>query len=136
MPAPGCDGNQSGYPVDCKVIGDGLKINPFVYGGIVVIVFLGIIVGFQQASVWSTSGKDNSSGERVQPSASDVNSIKGWMTLEQVSTTFHVAVAEILTAFNLPADTLVTTALKDLESDSFDIPSLRTWLQERQQITP
>jgi len=113
-----------------------MKINPFVYGGIVVIVFLGIIVGFQQASVWSTSGKDNSSGERVQPSASDVNSIKGWMTLEQVSTTFHVAVAEILTAFNLPADTLVTTALKDLESDSFDIPSLRTWLQERQQITP
>jgi hypothetical protein len=113
-----------------------MKINPIIYGAMVVIVFLGIIFGFQQAGVWSTSGKVNSSGERIQPSASDVNSIKGWMTLEQVSATFNVPVAEILSTFNLPADTPATTALKDLENDSFDIPFLRTWLQERQQITP
>jgi hypothetical protein len=109
-----------------------MKINPFVYGLIVLLVFLGIIFGFQQAGVWSTSGKVDGAGQQIQPSSGDANTIKGWMTLEQVSTTFSVPVAEILSAFDLPADTLVTTALKDLESDTFDIPALRTWLQERQ----
>jgi hypothetical protein len=108
-----------------------MKVNPFVYGIIVLLVFFGIIIGFQQAGIWSTSGKVDSGGKQVQPSAEDVNSIKGWMTLKQVSTTFNIPVAEILSAFDLPADTPGTTALKDLESDTFDIPSLRTWLQER-----
>ena len=107
-----------------------MRINPIVYGITVVIVFLGIIVGFQQAGVWSTSGKVSASGETVQPSAADVNSIKGWMTLEQVATTFNIPVSDILSAFDLPADTPASTALKDLESDTFDIPALRTWLQE------
>ena len=110
-----------------------MKINPFVYGVIVLAVFLGVIFGFQGAGIWSTSGKVGASGERIQPSAADVNTIKGWMTLEQVSTTFNAPVAEILSAFNLPADTPASTALKDLESDTFDIPALRTWLQNRQQ---
>jgi hypothetical protein len=113
-----------------------MKINPFVYGVMVVIVFFGIIIGFQQAGVWSTSGKVNASGGRVQPSAADVNTIKGWMTLEQVSTTFNIPVADLLAAFDLPADTPTSTALKDLESDTFDIPALRTWLQEQQPTTP
>jgi hypothetical protein len=108
-----------------------MKINPVVYGIIVLLVFFGIIIGFQQAGIWSTSGKVDSSGGRVQPSAGDVNSIKGWMTLDQVSTNFKIPVTEILSALNLPADTPGTTALKNLESDTFDIPSLRTWLQKR-----
>ena len=108
-----------------------MKVNHFVYGIIVLLVFFGIIIGFQQAGVWSTSGKVSGSGQQVQPSAGDVNSIKGWMTLDQVSTTFNIPVAEILSAFNLPAETPGTTALKDLESDTFDIPSLSTWLQKR-----
>ena len=103
---------------------------------IVVIVFLGIIVGFQQAGMWSTSGKVSASGERVQPSAADVDTIKGWMTLEQVSNTFNIPVTDILSAFDLPADTPPSTALKDLENDSFDIPALRTWLQEHKQLSP
>jgi hypothetical protein len=113
-----------------------MKINPFVYGSVVLLVFLGIIIGFQQAGVWSTSGKVTGAGQQVQPSAADVNTIKGWMTLDQISTTFGVPVAEILSAFNLNANTPASTALKDLESDSFDIPSLRVWLQERQQSDP
>ena len=109
-----------------------MKINPFIYGAVVLVVFLGVIFGFQAAGIWSTSGKVNTSGQAIQPSAADVNSIKGWMTLEQVSTTFNVPVAEIISAFNLPANTPASTALKDLESDTFDITALRTWLQNRQ----
>ncbi len=110
-----------------------MKINPVIYGFLVLIVFLGVIFGFQASGVWSTSGKVDASGKGIQPSAADVNTIKGWMTLDQVSTAFGVPPAEILTAFNLPADTPASTALKDLESDTFDIPALRTWLQSRQQ---
>jgi hypothetical protein len=113
-----------------------MKINPFIYGVIVLLVFFGIIIGFQQAGVWTTSGKVNSSGQQVQPSSGDANTIKGWMTLDQVSTTYNIPVPEILSAFSLPADTPGTTALKDLESDTFDIPALRTWLQPRSQSTP
>jgi len=109
-----------------------MKINPFVYGAVVLAVFLGVIFGFQAAGIWSTSGKVNTSGQAIQPSAADVNSIKGWMTLEQVSTTFNVPVAEIVSAFNLPTGTLGSTSLKDLESDAFDITALRSWLQNRQ----
>jgi LysM repeat protein len=111
-----------------------MKINPFVYGLIVVIVFFGTIVGFQQAGVWSTSGKVDGGGQQIQPSAADVNTIKGWMTLEQVSTTFGVPVADILSAFDLPADTPASTALKDVESETFSVSTLRTWLQERQPV--
>jgi hypothetical protein len=109
-----------------------MKINPFVYGVVVLAVFLGVIFGFQWAGVWSTSGKVGATGERIAPSAADVNTIKGWMTLGDVSTTFNVPLAEIISTFNLPADISASTALKDLESDNFDIPALRTWLQERQ----
>ena len=108
-----------------------MKINPFVYGVIVLTVFLGIIFSAQGLGFWSTSGKVDSSGQAIQPSAADVNTIKGWMTLEQVSTTFNVPVSEILSTFDLPTDTPASTALKDLESDTFDITALRTWLSER-----
>jgi len=113
-----------------------MKINPIFYGVLVLVVFMGVILGSQAAGVWSTSGKVDVSGKAIQPSAADVNTIKGWMTLEQVSTTFNVPVDEILTAFNLPADTPASTAMKDLESDTFDITALRTWLQARQAAQP
>jgi len=113
-----------------------MRINPFVYGVIVVALFMGIIYGFQGAGVWSTSGKVTGSGERIAPSASDVNSIKGWMTLEQVSTTFGVPVEEILSAFSLPSDTPASTALKDLESETFSVVALREWLGTYQKPQP
>ena len=113
-----------------------MRINPFVYGVIVIAFFMGVIYGFQCAGVWSTSGKVIGSGERIAPSASDVNSIKGWMTLEQVSTTFGVPVEEILSAFNLPPDTPASIALKDLESETFDVTALREWLSAYQASQP
>ena len=109
-----------------------MKINPTLYGVIVLAVFLGMIFGFQGVGVWSTSGKVDASGSAIQPSAADVNSIKGWMTLEQVSTTFGIPITKILSAFKLPADTPPSTAMKDLESETFDITLLRAWLLERQ----
>jgi hypothetical protein len=110
-----------------------MRINPIIYGVIVVFVFYGIILGFQAAGVWSTSGKVAASGEAIQPSADDVNTIKGWMTLDQITTTFNVPLADLLEQFDLPAGTPAATAIKDLESDLFSVTTLRTWLQSRSQ---
>jgi hypothetical protein len=55
------------------------------------------------------------------------------MTLEQVSAAFGIPVSEILSAFDLPADTPASTPLKDMESDTFDMTLLREWLQEQSQ---
>jgi hypothetical protein len=112
-----------------------MRINPILYGFLVLAVFFGVILGFQAAGIWSISGKVTADGEAVQPSAGDVNSIKGWMTLEQIATTFNVSLADLLQQFNLPADTPPSTAIKDLESDTFDTTALRIWLQNPVQPT-
>jgi hypothetical protein len=112
-----------------------MKINPILYGVLVVAVFFGIIGGFQVAGLWSTSGKISAGGEAIQPEADDVNSIKGWMTLEQISSTYHVSVGDLLSNFNLPVDTSPSTPIKDLESDTFTTTALREWLSSKNTST-
>jgi hypothetical protein len=110
-----------------------MTIKPFVFGVLVLVIFEGMILGFQKVGIWSVSGKVTRDGQAVQPAAGDVDSIKGWMTLEQVSTAFDVPLQELLVAFNLPVDTPASTALKDMESDTFSVEGLRDWLQSRAQ---
>ena len=106
-----------------------MRINPFIYGVLVMTLFFGIILGFQSAGIWSISGKVDASGEPIQPSAADVDTIKGWMTLEQIASVYSVSLTDLLKQFNLPADTPAATAIKDLESDTFEVTALRDWLQ-------
>ncbi|NMB55518.1 MAG: hypothetical protein GYA15_12520 [Leptolinea sp.] len=113
-----------------------MRINPNIYGILVVAVFFGTILGFQAAGFWSISGKVTADGQAIQPLANDVNSIKGWMTLEQISSVFNVSVSEILQQFSLPADTPGSTAIKDLESETFDTTGLKTWLEEKGNVEP
>lgn len=105
-----------------------MTIKPFLFGIVVLVIFVGLILGFQRAGYWSVSGKITSDGQAVQPDAGEVDSIKGWMTLEQVSTAYEVPLNQILMAFGLPADTPASTAVKDLESDTFSVEGLREWL--------
>jgi hypothetical protein len=110
-----------------------MRITPNIFGTLVLVIFLGVILAFQAAGIWSVSGKTTGTGEAVQPSAQDVKTIKGWMTLEQISTTYHVPLADILVEFDLPSETPASSAIKDLESDVFSVTLLRTWLQSRAQ---
>ena len=82
-----------------------MKVNPFIYGVLVLVLFFGVIGGAKAAGIWSVSGKLTASGEKVPPTGTNVDEIKGWMTLDDVSTAYKVPVAEILAAFDLPADT-------------------------------
>ncbi len=109
-----------------------MRVPPIFFGLLVIILFMGTILGFQSAGVWSISGKITGDGQAVQPEAGDVNTIKGWMTLAQVTTTFNIPLTTLLQQFNLPADTPAETALKDLESDTFDVTALRDWLIAQQ----
>lgn len=108
-----------------------MRIRPFVFGIFVLVVFMGTIWGFQLAGVWSVSGKTTAGGEAVQPSVDDVNTIKGWMTLEQITSTYNVSLEALIQQFKLPADTAPETAVKDLESEDFSVSGLRAWLQEQ-----
>ncbi len=107
-----------------------MRINPVVYGIIVLAVFLGTIGIFQAAGFWSTSGKVTAEGEAVAPSVDDVETIKGWMTLDQITSTYDVSLPDLLQHFELPPDTPSTAAIKDLESELFSVTNLRAWLQE------
>ncbi len=108
-----------------------MRIKPIFFGILVLTVFLGTIIGFQAAGIWSVSGKITNSGEAVQPLAEDVNTIKGWMTLDQIASVYNVPLAGLLAQFNLPANTPASSAIKDLENDVFSVTNLRIWLQSR-----
>jgi hypothetical protein len=108
-----------------------MKINPFVYGVLILVVFLGGLGIAQASGWWSISGKVTASGEKVTPSGTDVAEIKGWMTLNDISTAYKVPVEEIIKAFDLPLDTPATTQVKSLESEKFSVTNLRTWLAAR-----
>ena len=73
------------------------------------------------------------SGEMIQPTGTNVEEIKGWMTLGDIATAYKVPVAEILKAFALPADTPGTAQIKSLEGDRFSPRALRDWLKTRAQ---
>jgi hypothetical protein len=108
-----------------------MRVNPLVFGVIVLALFFGVLGGAKAAGVWSVSGKLDAAGEKVQPTGASVDEIKGWMTLGDVSAAYGVPLPEILAAFELPADTPASSQLKELESDAFSVKELRTWLAEQ-----
>ena len=108
-----------------------MKVNPFIYGVVILVLFFGVIGGAKAAGMWSVSGKLTSSGEKALPTGTNVDEIKGWMTLDDVSAAYKVPVAEMLAAFELPADTPGATQIKSLESATFSTANLRTWLKAR-----
>ncbi|PWB49555.1 MAG: hypothetical protein C3F13_19355 [Anaerolineales bacterium] len=106
-----------------------MRIPPILYGALVLVIYLGTVFGFKLAGIWSVSGKVTSGGEAVQPLPNDVDTIKGWMTLEQITAVYDVSLEDLLAHFNLPDDTPASTAIKDLESEEFSVTNLRDWLQ-------
>jgi hypothetical protein len=108
-----------------------MKVNPFVYGALILALFFGVIGGAKAAGTWSVSGKLTASGEKLAPTGTNPDEIKGWMTLDDVATAYGIPAAEILAAFDLPAETPGDAQIKSLESDTFSPANLRTWLATR-----
>ncbi|MBK7199154.1 hypothetical protein [Candidatus Amarolinea dominans] len=108
-----------------------MRVNPFVYGILILTLFFGVIGGAKAAGFWSISGRMTSAGGKVLPTGANAEEIKGWMTLDDVSAAYKVPVAEMLAALNLPTDTPGATQIKSLESDTFSTADLRAWLAAR-----
>ena len=110
-----------------------MKVNPFVFGALIIILFFGLLGGAKTMGAWSVSGKITASGEKAAPTGQSVDEIKGWMTLGDVTTAYSVSLADIVAEFELPADTPETAQLKELESEKFSVTDLRTWVAAQQQ---
>jgi hypothetical protein len=113
-----------------------MRIKPTYLGIFILVVFMGTVYAFRAAGFWSVSGKVDRQGQAIQPLSGDTSTIKGWMTLEQISTAYNVPLAEILAAFGLPADTPASTPLNKLENETFSVSDLRTWLGGRTPFLP
>jgi hypothetical protein len=112
------------------------RIPPVAYGLLVIAIFAGAIGIGMATGTFQASGRTTAGGERVAPQGESVAEIKGWMAVGDVATAWNVPLPEILAAFNLPADTGPSTALKDLESDLFSVSALRAWLGDWEGSTP
>lgn len=112
------------------------RIPPVAYGLLVVAVFAGVIGIGMVSGTFQTTGRTTAGGGRVAPQGESVTEIKGWMAVGDVATAWNVPLPEILAAFDLPADTPSSTALKDLESELFSVPAVRDWLEARTGSTP
>lgn len=110
-----------------------MRVNPYLYGALAVVILVGVVFAAQSAGFWSTDNKYLPSGEKVQADPANVDSIKGWMTLEDISRVYQVPFPEILGQLKLPADTAPNTPLKALRDKipGFEIGDLRDWLAER-----
>ena len=108
-----------------------MRVNPYVYGLLALVVFLGVIFGAQAMGFWSISGKVTSTGEKITATGTNVDEIKGWMKLGDVAQAYNVPLEEIVRVFELPAAVTPDTAIKDLESATFTTTGFRTWLAER-----
>ena len=108
-----------------------MKVNPFIYGALILVLFFGVIGVAKATGNWSVSGKLSGSGEKLAPTGTDPTEIKGWMTLGAIATAYEVPWEEMLAEFGLPTDTPATSQIKSLESDTFSSGQLRRWLAER-----
>ncbi len=117
-----------------------MRVKPIAFGILTIALFAGTVGVAMAAGAWQTTGRGASGagtgsgtgpGTEVPATIANVADIKGWMPIGDVAKGTGIDLAEILAAFELPADTPPTTPLKDLESDLFSVTNLRTWLSDR-----
>jgi hypothetical protein len=109
-----------------------VRLNPYLYGLLAVVLFLGVIYGAKAAGVWHVSDRVTPSGETVTINITDVETVKGWMTFADVSRAFDIPVAEIYAGLGLPADTPPDKTLKDvMRAHKMEVDDLRDWLKRR-----
>ena len=72
-------------------------------------------------------------GETPKATSTNPDDIKGFMTIQDVLTTYKVTWEEFSNKFNLPVETALSSPLNTLEkvSPDFSVTKLRDWLKER-----
>jgi hypothetical protein len=114
-----------------------MRLNPYVYGILAVVIFLATIYGARAGGYWHTSDRVTESGEKVEIDVNNVDTVKGWMTINDVSKAFNIPPAEIYAGLKLPADTPTDKQLKEImRANKMEVDDLRLWLKKRTKATP
>lgn len=102
-----------------------MKIHRYVLPVLVVGALLGSVAVAQLTGQWVTSGK--AMVQRDAAGAADPQGIKGWMTLQQVSDTYGIPLAELYVRIGATTAIAPETALKDLEKQisGFEVSLVR-----------
>jgi len=113
-----------------------MRVHRYVLPAIVVVALFGSVLVGQLTGDWATTGKGD-----IPLTASgvpDPEGIKGWMTLQDVSATYGVPLADLYAGLNVPADVPDTTAMKDLEKiiPDFETSTARLWVANYQAANP
>lgn len=109
------------------------RVNVYLYAAVMLVLFLGVIQASRAVGAWSTSGRVTGTGQPVVITGQDPSEIKGWMTIQDVTTSYGVTSEDFYKQFGIPASTPATTQLKDLEqaAPGFSVDAVRSWLRER-----
>ncbi len=115
-----------------------VRVNAYAYAAVMLALFLGTIQVSQTLGLWTTSGRVTATGEKVVVTGADPAEIKGWMTIQDVTSAYGVPSQDFYARFGVPAETPGSTALKDLEAvaPGFSTEAVRTWLGERAATAP
>jgi hypothetical protein len=125
-----------------------MRLNPLAYGLLVVVLFTAPIAAAVVAGAWQTTGGSGmgdgrgagagagaeqgqgrgSAGGPLEPGNPDPMDVRGRTAIGDVAAAWGIPLAEIVAAFDLPIDTLGSTLLRDLESETFSVAALRDWL--------
>jgi len=87
-----------------------MRVNPFLMPIILIVAMLGTVFAAQAMGQWTTSGRAAINLEKMTPA-----DLKGWMTLQQVVDGLQMPKEQVYAAGKIPADTPLSTPLKDLE---------------------
>jgi hypothetical protein len=96
-----------------------VRASRWIMPAIVIVVLLGGVQVARGLGYWQTSGQ-----ELVDLSNLTAADIKGWMSLEEVAGGTTIPLPKLLEILGLPAETLGTTAFKDLEG-TVDVTTAR-----------
>lgn len=117
------------------------RVPVLAYVGIVLALVAGTVVGSQSLGWFATSGQVSAStGERVVPvSGASTGDIKGWTTIQQVIDAYPVTQSALYAYLAIPIDTPTSTTLSELKeagTGSWDVPALRSWIDDGTPTSP
>jgi len=105
-----------------------MRINKYLMPILTLLALFGVVLTAKATDNWSISGKQTID---IQ-SLSSADDIRGWMTLEQISTGYDIPQPRLYQLLNIPEDIALETALKDMEGllPDFEVSTVRTQLAE------
>ena len=106
-----------------------MRVNKYLVPAVMVIALLGSVLVAKATGRWIVSGKQMIDVENM----TSVNEIKGWMTLEQVSTGFQIPQAELYQLLGIPREIPFDTPLKEMEKliAGFEVSAVRDAVAQR-----